>query len=55
MIGQWKKIYRDLMCEILSKRYHRQGEYYKEGLCIGAADMIDSRGTAYENKKGVDY
>jgi len=39
--GQWKKIYRDLLSEILSRRYHAAAEYYKEALCIGAADKIE--------------
>lgn len=55
-LRQWKKIYRDLMSEILAKRYHQSGEYHKEALCIGAADIIESPDAAdrYYNK-GVEY
>ncbi len=54
-IRQWKKIYRDLMCEILAKRYRQAGEYHKEILCIGAADFIDSPGADDNYYRGVDY
>ena len=53
--SQWKKIYRDLMSEILAKRYHQSGEYHKEALCIGAADVIESPEADRYNNKGVDY
>lgn len=54
-IRQWKKIYRDLMSEILAKRYHQQGDYFMEALCIGAADLIESPGTTADFNKGVDF
>jgi hypothetical protein len=38
----WTKSYRDLMSEILARRYHRQGDLHKEVLCISAADKIVS-------------
>lgn len=39
-VQQWRSIYRNLMSEILAKRYHEQGNLAKETLCIGAADKI---------------
>jgi hypothetical protein len=33
----WIKFYRNVFTEILAKRYHKQGEIYKEALCIGKA------------------
>ena len=39
-VQQWRSIYRNLMSEILAKRYHEQGDLGKETLCIGAADNI---------------
>ncbi|MEO5888905.1 MAG: hypothetical protein ABIQ31_01570 [Ferruginibacter sp.] len=54
-IGQWRKIYRDLLSEILSKRYHQQGEYHKEALCIGAADAIQYPVIDYQYGKGIDF
>ncbi len=39
-VQQWRTIYRNLMSEILAKRYHEQGDLAKETLCIGAADHI---------------
>ena len=37
---QWKKFYRNLMSEIVAKRYHQQGDVHKEALAIGTADWI---------------
>ncbi len=54
-LSQWKKIYRDLMSEILAKRYHQSGEYHKEVLCIGAADIIENAETNRYTNRGVDY
>jgi hypothetical protein len=39
-VQQWRNIYRNLMNDILAKRYHEQGDLVKETLCIGAADHI---------------
>ena len=55
-INQWKKVYRDLMSEIMARRYHKQGELYKEALCIGAADAAVSPGeNIYGFEKGIDF
>jgi len=54
-IGQWKKIYRDLLCEILARRYHKAGEYHKEALCIGAADVVKYPWADEIYNKGVDF
>ena len=54
-VGQWKKIYRDLLCEILARRYHQVGAYYKEALCIGAADAIKYPWADANYSKGVDF
>ena len=55
-VNQWKKIYRDLLSEILAKRYHQQGDYHKEALCVGAADMVETA-TPYDNNytRGVMF
>lgn len=39
-VWQWKVFYRNLMSEILAKRYHKQGDLDKETLVIGCADWI---------------
>lgn len=39
-VQQWRSIYRNLMSEILAKRYHEQGDLAKETLTIGAADWM---------------
>ncbi len=39
-VQQWRSIYRNLMSELMAKRYHVQGDLAKETLCIGAADHI---------------
>lgn len=54
-IAQWTKIYRDLMSQILATRYHQQGEFHKEALCVGAADIIASPDTDWQYSKGVDF
>lgn len=41
-LQQWRSIYRNLMSEIIAKRYHEQGDLGKETLAIGAADWIVS-------------
>ncbi len=53
--GPWKKIYRDLLCEILAKRYHQVGEFHKEALCIGAADIVKYPWTDENYNKGVNF
>jgi hypothetical protein len=54
-VSQWKKIYRDLMSEILAKRYHQSGDYHKEALCIGAADFIESPSGDEYYTRGIDF
>lgn len=54
-IDQWRKIYRDLLSEVLAGRYHQQGMFYKEALCIGAADIVQSLETEAQYSKGVDF
>ncbi|MEP7238090.1 MAG: hypothetical protein ABI685_09505 [Ferruginibacter sp.] len=39
-VQQWRAIYRNLMSEIIAKKYHEQGDLGKEALAIGAADWI---------------
>ena len=52
-ITEWKNFYRNLMSTILAKRYHEQGEKYKEVLAIGNADNLYSQNEAYSF--AVDY
>ncbi|MBP6286856.1 MAG: hypothetical protein KTQ13_01190 [Ferruginibacter sp.] len=55
-IQQWKTIYRNLMSEILAKRYHEQGDLVKEALCIGAADWImKGKQNDYRRIEGVEF
>lgn len=55
-VQQWRSIYRNLMSEILAKRYHQQGDLAKETLCIGNADWImKSRENYYGSLNGIDY
>jgi hypothetical protein len=39
-VYQWKNFYRNIMSVALAKKYHAQGDVYKEALCVGAADKI---------------
>jgi hypothetical protein len=38
--SQWQIFYRNIMTVALAKKYHAQGDVYKETLCVGAADKI---------------
>lgn len=57
-INEWQKFYRNLMSEILARRYHQQGDIHKEALCIGAADKIMQRANDngyYNYSNGIDF
>lgn len=55
-VQQWRSIYRNLMSEILAKRYHEQGDLVKETLCIGAADHImKGQQDYYGSMNGIDF
>ncbi|MBS1510644.1 MAG: hypothetical protein JST86_07390 [Bacteroidetes bacterium] len=43
-ITPWRTFYRNLMSEVLAKRFHQQGEIHKEALAVGAADYIGGYG-----------
>jgi hypothetical protein len=36
--GPWKQFYRNLLNEVIAKKYHTQGDWHKEALAIGAAE-----------------
>lgn len=42
--SQWKMFYRNLMSEVLAKRYRLQGDRYKEVLAVGSAEYIMNGG-----------
>ncbi len=55
-VQQWRSIYRNLMSEILARRYHEQGDLPKETLCIGAADrMMKGQLDYYGSQNGVEF
>lgn len=55
-VQQWCNIYRNLMGEIVAKRYQQQGNLAKEALCLGAADfVVKSNEGYYYNTQGVDF
>jgi hypothetical protein len=55
-VQQWRSIYRNLMSEILAKRYHAQGDLAKEALCIGNADhMMKGQQDYYGSMNGVEF
>jgi len=39
--SNWQQFYRNLMAEVLAKRYHQQGQTYKEALCIGNGERMN--------------
>jgi len=43
-INQWADFYRNLMTEVLAKRYHAAQDLQKEVLCMGAAEKMNSWG-----------
>ncbi len=49
--SEWQIFYRNLMSEVLAKRYHQQGDFYKEALAVSAAD----RGMRSNAAGGYDY
>ncbi|MEP6712171.1 MAG: hypothetical protein ABJA37_07145 [Ferruginibacter sp.] len=51
--SEWKIFYRNLMSQVIAKRYHGQGDIYKEVLAIGAADRIF--GVNNYNANALDY
>jgi hypothetical protein len=55
-VQQWRSIYRNMMSEILAKRYHQQGDLAKETLCIGAADHImKGQQDYYGSTNGIEF
>jgi hypothetical protein len=55
-VQQWRSIYRNLLSEILAKRYHQQGDLAKETLCIGNADhMMKGQQDYYGSMNGVEF
>ncbi len=40
-VNQWADFYRNLMIDILAKRYHQQNDLQKEVLCIGNAELVN--------------
>ena len=43
-LGLWRQIYRNLLSEVLAKRYYRQKDQCSEALCIGAAEQGGAAG-----------
>jgi hypothetical protein len=51
-LSQWTNFYRNLMTDVLAKRYHQQGDLSKEVLCMGAADYVDE---AYSYTSAINF
>lgn len=48
-LGLWRQIYRNLLSEVLAKRYYHQQDECSEAFCIGAAEQtIHSEGPAQD-------
>lgn len=43
-VFHWKVFYRNIMAEAIAKKYHVQGDIYKEVLAIGSADKVYNDG-----------
>ena len=46
--SQWKIFYRNLLGEVMAKRYRQQGDRYKEALAVGSAEYIMNGGKPLE-------
>ncbi|MFT3979840.1 MAG: hypothetical protein QM687_05175 [Ferruginibacter sp.] len=46
--SQWKLFYRNLLSEVVAKRYRQQGDRYKEALVVGSAEYISNGGKRSE-------
>lgn len=54
-LSEWKIFYRNLMGEILAQRYHKQGDFYKEALVVGAADWMTTYSGNYDWSMGINF
>jgi len=55
-VQQWRTIYRNLVGEILAKRYHQQSDLAKETLAIGAADWVmKGKSEYYGTMNGIEF
>ncbi len=55
-VQQWRTIYRNLLGEILAKRYRRQGDLAKETLSIGVADWVmKGKSEYYGTLNGIEF
>ena len=43
-VYHWKLFYRNIMTEAIAKKFHAQGDIYKEALAIGSADKVYNNG-----------
>ncbi|MFT3908855.1 MAG: hypothetical protein QM737_05475 [Ferruginibacter sp.] len=48
-ISPWRDFYRNVMSQVIAKKYHEQHDFCKELLAIGASEMI------YENSQRSEY
>lgn len=44
--SEWKVFYRNLMAEVIAKRYRQQGDRFKEALAVGSAEYVMLGGKA---------
>jgi len=44
--SEWKIFYRNLMSEVVAKRYRQQGDRFKEALAVGSAEFVTNGGKA---------
>ncbi len=54
---QWKSFYRNFLTEVLAKKYHKQKDFIKETLSVGAADMPnkDAQNGGYYSGNGINF
>lgn len=54
-IRQWHTIYRDLLSEIIARRYHLQNDLAKEALAIGSGDWVMKVDNYYSFYHSMDF
>ncbi len=52
---QWRKFCRNVMAQLLAKKYHQQGDYHKEVLSIGFADKVLNTYSGYDYNHSINY
>ncbi len=53
--SEWQRFFRDMLGEVIAKRYHQQGDFHKEVLAVGVAEKIYFSDDQVTSFYGVNY